>query len=188
MSGGIPKPIREDVLRILKKAQRFINSKDSKKLKNLSDQTIHNTTIFQDTDSLQIAVVVYAISKLLERWGYEGEYADETRKYLGSAQFLLEKDKLEEYRGEMKRLVEFISTSEKDYKLYVEKVIDKAQIKKGSRIYEHGISAARVADLLGIGQWELMSYIGKTRIHDDVGELSGVEQRLKFARSLFGAK
>jgi hypothetical protein len=189
MQGEIPKAVRKDLLQILRKAQRYINSKDSKKLKHLSDFTIHNTSIFQDPDSLSIAVVVYAISKLLERWGFDSEYSEEARNLLGSAQFLLEQDKLKEYRDEVKKLVEFTSTVDKAFKLYVEQVLEKAQIKKGSRLYEHGISAARAADLLGIGQWELMSYIGKTRIHDEPTEVqpeaSGVEQRLNYARSLF---
>ncbi len=186
MEINIPKPAKKSIIQVLKKGQRYINRKDSKKLKHLSDHTIDNASIYQDPDSLTVAVLIYAISKLLERWGFDSEYSEQVRNMLGSAQESLEHDKLEEYKEKMKRISDFTATLDKKYRLYVERVLDKAQIKKGSRLYEHGISAARAADLLGIGRWELMSYIGKTRIHDEDGKVSHVERRLNLARSLFG--
>ena len=70
------------------------------------------------------------------------------------------------------------------------KVINKAKINKGSRIYEHGISIGRTSDLMGISQWELMSYVGKTNI-EDIGEtqkVTSVRKRIAIAKQLFGAK
>ncbi len=185
MKEAVPKAVKKDLVRILKKSQRYINSGDSKKLKSISDDAVHNLTIYQDEDSLSLAVILYAISKLLERWGFDSEHAEQARVLLGSAQFSVEHDEVLEYREKMKNLFEFISTVEKESKIYVEKVIEKAQIKKGSSIYAQGISVARVADLFGIGQWELLNYIGKTRIHDEIEHKSDVAERLRFARSLF---
>ena len=185
MANEIPKAVMKDLLQVLKRAQRYINSQNSKKLKHLSDYTIHNASVFQDSDSLSLAVVVYAISKLLERWGFESEYADEARNLLGSAEFSLEQNNLQEYRDKMKKVFKFTASIEKEFRIYIDHVIEKAQIKKGSRLYEHGISVERAAELLGIGQWELMSYIGKTRIHDEAEVISDAKQRLEFARSLF---
>lgn len=184
----IPKAVKQDILQILKKAQRYINNGNIKRLKHLSDYAIHNMSIFQDPDSLSLAVLIYAASKLLERWGFAGEYAEQTRNFLSSAEFQLEKDNIEGYRDEIRKLSDFLSNIEKQFKLYVEKVMVKGQVKKGSRLYEQGISAARAADLLGIGQWELMSYIGKTRIHDETEPVRDVEQRIKLARELFNKK
>lgn len=185
MDENIPKSVKKDLLQVLKKAQRYINSRHSKKLKHLSDYTIKNASLFQDPDSLSMAVVIYALSKLLERWGFDSEYSEQARNLLGSAHFSLENDRVEEYRDKVKKLFEFTSSIEDKFKLYIDKVIEKAQIKKGSMLYEHGISVSRAAELLNIGQWELMSYIGKTRIHDEPGIISDVEKRLEFARSLF---
>lgn len=181
----MPNSVRKEIVRVLKKAQRNINSGDSKKLKILSDATIHNASVFQDPDSLSVAVIVYAISKLLERWGFESEYADQARNLLGSAQFSLEQNHLDEYRDKMKKVFAFTASVEKEFKLYIDKVIEKARVKKGSRLYERGISAARAAEMLGVGQWELLSYIGKTRINDDAAVSTDVGQRLNLARQLF---
>jgi hypothetical protein len=185
MTEEMQKPLKNEILRILKKSQSYINRGDSTKLKALSDDAIQKTGIFQESDSLSLAVLIYSLSKLLERWGFDGEYAEQARNMLSSAQFALEEDNTELYRGSIKKLSEFAAAVDKEFRIYVQKAIEKAQIKKGSKLYEFGISAARAAELLGIGQWELMSYIGKTRIHDAGKEPSGVEARLKFARYLF---
>lgn len=185
MTDEMPKVVRTDTLAVLKKAQRYINNGDSKKLKHLSEYAIQNTSIFQDKDSLTLAVIMYAISKLLERWGFEGEYPEQIRNYLSSAEFSIEQGNLTDYRDHISKLADFVAAVDKEFRIYVEKVMEKAQIKKGSSLFEHGISVARSADLLGIGQWELLSYIGKTRINDDQEITFDVALRMKFARSLF---
>jgi hypothetical protein len=179
------KAVKKDILTVLKKAQRYINRGEPSMLKKLSDQTIHNAGIFQDKDSLSTAVIIYAASKLLDRWGFESEHAEQIRNLMGSAHFCLSEGRLSDYRDEMKKLFELTASVDKEFRIYIDKVLEKAQIKKGSRLHEHGLSVARAADLLGIGQWELMSYVGKTRMHDEFPTETGVEHRLKFTRSLF---
>jgi hypothetical protein len=181
----IPKSINKEIIRVLKKAQRLINKQDSKSLKMLSEETIKTASIVQDADSISLAVAIYAISKLLERWGYESEHADEIRNQLGSAQFSLEEGQTEEFRKNFKKVFEFIGAVDKRFREYIDKVIEKAEIKKGSRLYEQGISVGRSAELMGIGQWELMSYVGKTRISEEIRQATNVKQRIDFARSLF---
>jgi len=188
MNPEIPKAVRKDLLSVMKKAQRLLNTGKTKQLKHLSDHSIKNITIFQDQDSMGMAVVIYALSKLLERWGVESEYAQQARELLGSAQFSLDQNKVDEYREKMDKLTDFVSTIDQSFKVYVQKVIEKAHIKKGSSLYEYGISAARSAELLGIGPWELMSYVGKTRIHDEPDMTSDTAQRLMYTRSLFIGK
>ena len=77
-----------------------------------------------------------------------------------------------------------ISTIDSKLKLYIGEVITQAEIKKGSKLYAHGISLGRAAEVLGISQWELMFYIGKTKLIDVKGCV-GVRERLNYARSLF---
>src|SRR3989344_1772475 len=71
-------------------------------------------------------------------------------------------------------------------KFYIKEVIDTAKISKGSRLYEHGVSLSKTADLLGVSAYELMSYIGKTGIADvDAPLKNTVRKRLSFTRGLF---
>ncbi len=181
----VPKVVKKSLISLLKSAQRAINKQDIKKLEFLSDTSIHEATIYQDEDSLLLAVLLFAISKLIKREGYESEYPEDLGNYLSGAQFSLEEGNVKEYREKLKRVADFIANTDKQFKIYIEKVIEKAQIKKGSALYEHGISVAHAADLLGIGQWELMSYIGKTKIHDRAKIKARVGEKVRLARALF---
>ena len=78
-----------------------------------------------------------------------------------------------------------ISKLELKFKQYIDEVITRAQIKKGGSVIERGISVARAAALMGIGQWELMSYVGKTNIHEQSLPKLDVMKRLNVARDLF---
>lgn len=184
---GIPEVVRKGMIRILKAAQRAINKRDANRLDLLSERAIQDAAIYQDQDSLSLAVVVLAISKLIKREGEdrETEYPKHLAEYLSSARFSLDEKEFDSYRDKIKKIFEFISTIDKGLKLYIDKVIEKAQVKKGSSLYERGISVARAAELLGIGQWELMSYIGKTKIHDKAEAKNRVGERIRLARNLF---
>ena len=79
-----------------------------------------------------------------------------------------------------------IMDTDQKLKHYIDQVIDFAEVKKGSKIYDHGISLAQTASLLGATQWELMEYLGTTTIEDHFREETSVEKRLQTARKLFG--
>ena len=86
----------------------------------------------------------------------------------------------------IKRFFLIINKIEGKLKLYVQDVINNAKISKGSRLYEHGISLARTAELFGVSAYELMSYVGKTGIADVyTPKKNMLVKRLTMARGLF---
>ena len=89
------------------------------------------------------------------------------------------------FRKSIKEMFSFIRTMDEKIKMYIFEVINQAQIKKGCKLCEHGISIARASEVLGISQWELMHYIGKTTLIDKFSEPVNVLTRLKIARRLF---
>ena len=173
--------VKEDILSVLKDAETFLKSNEILRLKELSDHTIHNSSIFQDEDSITIAVLVYSLSKICERNGNTSRFAALVRH----ARSHLLKDELSRYKQVIKLFARAISDSDSRFSMYVQDVIDKAEIKKGSRLYYHGISLAQAANLLGISQWELMSYVGKTHIIDTYTPIGNVNDRINLARKLF---
>ena len=64
-------------------------------------------------------------------------------------------------------------------------VMSEAQIRKGSKMYDHGISLGQAANVLNISQWELMQYLGATKGADSPYDKSNVVEKLKYARGLF---
>jgi len=60
----------ENLLRILEQSFNAFKSKDSLKLKKLSNETVHTSSLTQDSSNILIAVVIYSLGKLLERENY----------------------------------------------------------------------------------------------------------------------
>lgn len=179
--------VKKDILCILKEALEAFARGDYTELKEISNHTIHDASIYQDEDSLSIAVIIFSLYKIAGR--SEGDGKEACKKIidvLSDAYELLKKGMEEDYRKALKKAFESISKTDRKFGMYVEEVINQAQIKKGSKLYEHGISASRAASLLGISQWELMGYVGKIVMPGAETETFDVRDRVNFAKKLFG--
>ncbi len=183
--------IKEDLLYILNEAIIILKSKEESdiyKLKELSNHTIHNASIFQDQDSISMAVIIYSVYKIVERYGLTSRIYEVVDAYLKRAKRLLDRDDIKGYRKAIHDTFKYISKIDKRLKTFIEEVIEKAKITKGSKVFEHGISLTKAASLLGISEWDLMRYIGKTNIMDVQLPATDVRRRLIFVRRLFGLK
>ena len=68
---------------------------------------------------------------------------------------------------------------------YIKDVFRKAEINKASRIYEHGISMQKTAELLGISIFELAEYAGSTGIGDvNLSITKDIGERIKIAKEI----
>jgi hypothetical protein len=178
--------IKNDILSVLNETQAVLNKEkpDAFLLKKISDHVIHNTSIYQDEDSISIAVLVYSLSKIIERVKNSYNFSQIKQLISDSIEYL-EDDNVESYQDFIRQIFSIIQKLDSKYKFYVEEVIKQASLKKSSRIYEHGISAAKTAQILGVSLWDLYTYLGATNISDQSEDISNVRDRLKFARSLF---
>src|SRR3989338_7551268 len=60
-------PEKNHILKILEEVIMALNEKDNLALKNLSNESVHHASIHQDPDVISITVLIYALSKLIER-------------------------------------------------------------------------------------------------------------------------
>jgi hypothetical protein len=182
---------KEHVIDVLEKAEKAIKQGDVIELKNLSDKTIHSASIYQDPDNVAVAVVLYALSKIIERERYQ-EYKDWDifqKAYevsIKRAIIALKKDDIEEYRQHIAEIRKAVKTLGGNFKKHMELVFRKAQINKASRLYEHGLSAEKTAKILGITLWELNQYVGQTGIADvNLAYTKELDDRIKLAENIF---
>jgi len=177
--------IKKDIISLLELTEQALNKKDEMALKELSNHTIHNASIFQDKNSITIAVVVYALFKVMNRMSL---VEPRIVTLINKAKQALQKSKTQQYEKLIKKLLNEISSIDKKMNLYIQKIINEAEIKKGSKLYEHGISLAQTANLIGVSQWEMMKYIGNTNIADKFDEDINVMTRINHTRRLFNLK
>jgi len=183
--------VKRAILRVLREIQPYVKNLNAAKLKDMSSLTIANGSIYQDEDSISIAVVTYALSKIIERvhlkkpehWKNFHQHILDNLNY---AKNHLTKNKTMQYRNAIKNLFSTINQLDSKLALYIQEVVEKSKIKKGTSLYEHGISIARVCELLDICNWELMDYVGKTQISDSEKDITSALSRLKLTKKMFG--
>lgn len=183
--------LKEVMLESLEEAQAAFAAIDSNKLKSISDYTLHYAGIFQDPYSVSIAIIIYSLAKIVEKKKIRSDkdwarFKAETLKNLKEASAALEKDKLDKYLAELKELLASIGKVDATFGNYVTEAIEKAKIKKGYAVYEHGLSVGRAAELMGVSPWELMDYLGQTKLVDEMPMLTKpISERLAVTRKIF---
>ncbi len=178
---------KENILRIFEETKEAIKKEDIVKIKELSNQTVHTASITQDPDNIAVAVIVYSLSKIIER-KYSG--ADNFYKTIISAIdnsiIAIKKNDEKKFKENLELVRKSINKLSGDLKKYIQDVFRKASINKASKIYEHGISMEKTAKLLGITMFELAGYAGQTEISDvREGITFDVRLRIKLAMEMF---
>ena len=181
----------DNVLRILKESRIALESRDSYKLKSLSDQTIHAATIYQDADNVVVAVLVYSLAKIIERESYrrmEGWdfFYNILIKNLDLGISSLEKKDYDKFLEAMGKIRNSLNQIEGDLSNYIKDIFYKAEINKAFKLYEHGLSSEKTASILGVSLWDLAGYIGQSTVSEShFNEAIPVKDRIKLAESFF---
>ncbi len=186
----IPKEEVEHQISVLYETINALSQKNSLTLMNLSNQTLHCSVNYQNQGSLDIAVILYTLSKIIERKDYEKIKRWDTLVDKISALFNLtiialkqnNQEKYEEYLAKVR--VMLTNTPNKELKRYLSEVMKKASINKASRIYEHGLSLEKSAKISGLTQWELSEYANQRKPEIQPRQLNE-KQRAKIALEFF---
>lgn len=180
----------EHVIAVLTEARDALTSEDAPKLRELSNQTIHCASYIQDSGSITLAVVMYSLSKIIERSDHERlkNWSSFVKKCLSWMQLAIRalqennQQAYEKYLGEARRSLMTVSPN---LRLYIQDVLRKASINKASRIYEHGVSLGKTAQLLGVTQWELAEYAGQKKAEEQGYHTFDIKKRAAMALEFF---
>ena len=183
---------KENILRIFKATKEAIKKEDVIRLKELSNQTIHTASISQDPDNITVAVIIYSLSKIIERKKYQeypgwNEFHKTIILAINNSIIALKKNDEKKFKENLGLVRKAINKLSGKLKIYIKDVFRKASINKASRIYEHGISMEKTAKLLGITMFDLANYAGQTGISDvPLSKTLDVKSRIKLAMEMFG--
>lgn len=154
------------IIEVLTRARYALEQEDTKQLRELSDKTIHSASVYQHTDYILVATIIYTLSKIIERkdkiniknWN---QFIKEISNLLSLATISIQKGKHSQFIKFLSKTKYYIENSSNDIKPFIEELLRKASINKASKVYEHGISLAKTTKLLGVTPWELSEYIGE---------------------------
>lgn len=184
---------KENILKILEGTKDSIQKGDSATIKNLSNQTTNTAALTHDADNIAIAVIVYSLSKLLEKQDYQKlpgwqEFYNTILKCIDKTIISIKDNDETQIKLNIDCLRNSLVKVSGSLKKQIQDVFRKASINKASKIYEHGISMEKTAKLLGITMFELANYAGQK---EEVAEAPiikniDVKSRIKLAMELFG--
>ncbi len=181
-----------DVLsELLGKSAIAVRNRDVLELRRLSDYAIQYSGAHQEEDVVSLAVIIFALSKNIERQVDErsNKRYDQISELMERAQRYLGMEDHDRYKQKMRDILAQIDQLDDHLASHVVEVIRQARIKKGSKLFEQGISLRRAAELLGISTWELMSYVGHTQIIDQTTPATiRAKDRLRTAMNIFGVR
>jgi hypothetical protein len=151
-------------------------------LKKLSNSLAEDISLFHDQDSISIAVLTYSIYKIFNK------NKDLEKRQLICLIKTAEKtiDIEPQFRNSIRLLFDQIKKYDNNIDTNMIKIIKHAQIKRGLKVYEHGISIGGASEIMGISRWNLMDYVGNYDIIDkDSNMRIDQKARLEFTRGLF---
>lgn len=182
---------RQHLIDLLSKAKESLEQQDGSKLKDLSDQTIHSASVYQHTDFVLVAVITYALSKILERKerlplkNWQG-FVKEISNFLSISIGALQRNKQKLFVITLEKTKHYLQNYSEITKPIIQELLRKASINKASKIYEHGISMAKTTKILGVTPWELTEYIGeKESPHNNINKTIDIKDRIKMTMEFF---
>lgn len=183
---------RENILKIFKGTKEAVLREDPAKIKNLSNQTNNSVALTNDPDNIAAAVIIYALSKILERPGYRNmsgwdKFYDTYTRTIDKIIDSIKRGDDKAYRDNVGIIREAIEKISGKLKEYIQDVFRKASINKASKLYEHGISMETTAKLLGVTIFELAEYSGQSEYNSEMPQTNtfDVRQRIKLAMDMF---
>ncbi|MCD6576052.1 MAG: hypothetical protein J7K73_02750 [Nanoarchaeota archaeon] len=181
----------EDLLNTLREIKAALELRDAPKLKELSDHTIHCSSIYKDKRAIYIAMITYSLSKILEKSEVQRQHSEELEDFMkgmdenfGALITFLENRDFEKFSKAIVSMLKEISEFDTSFGRYVEDVLEFAKVQKGAKMYEHGLSLSSVAEMLGVSKWDLMKKVGETKFHEELQTPKDIRERFRKLKQL----
>ena len=182
------KEVKKEILKILSRAIEILEvreKKDIEELKALSDQAVEGVALYKNLDLISISVLIYSLYKIVE--SMPAEDYQTILEELAYAKENLEKDKLGRYNKSIKAMFDLVRKSDTKVKEHLQDVMQAARIKKGMILLQKGLSMGQAAGLMGLSNWDLQQYAGRTVVLEQHYEAKPAKERLLMALKIFGA-
>ncbi|MBS3127163.1 hypothetical protein J4228_03290 [Candidatus Woesearchaeota archaeon] len=179
--------VKKELLYDLAEAIRILEEreeKDVEELKTLSDHAIDDVALHKDLDVVSITVLIYSLYKVISQM--EKQDYDDLLTELKDARKNLEQGNLGKYNRSVKTLFDIVRRSSDKIKEHLQDVMHAARIKKGTALLQRGLSIGQAAGLMGLSNWDLQHYAGKTTSLEQHKEKISASKRLGKALKIFG--
>ncbi len=183
MKEAIKKEILYDVgkaVDILKVREK----KDIEELRILSEHAIEDIAVEKDLELVSVSVLLYSLYKVaasMDLNDYKNIIAE-----LESVKKSLQQNQFGRYNRSMKTIFEIIRRCNVKIGEHLQDVLHAARIKKGTSLLQRGLSIGQAAGIMGLNNWDLQQYAGKSAAFEEHHEGVRADKRVQLALRLFG--
>lgn len=171
---------------------KALKERDALELKRLSNEFIERAAVEEDETLVDLSLIAYALYKMLSKLHFRER--PEWDEFLRDVELDLEEAAKLGDKADLKSILEKdiirdIRELNESFGNYVSDVVDMARIKQASRIYARGLSLSKALAMTHADRFEVLQYIGETRIHDRpfTSTLSVVD-RYRLAKKALGGE
>lgn len=179
--------IVKEILEILSKTINILEVKEEKdieELKGLSDRAVEGVALYKNLDMISVTVLVYSIYKIAK-----DITPKDYQEILGGLRFAkdsLDRRNLGRYNKSIKQVYDIVRKCNAKVKEHLQDVMHAAKIKKGNVLLQKGLSLGQAAGLMGLSNWDLQQYAGKTTVIEPHREAVPAKKRMITALKIFG--
>ena len=168
-----------------KKIKIAFKDRNVKFLKKIQYECIEHMAIEFNHNIFNLAIICYMLSKMISKPRYW-----QTRSisgYLNKIEKSLD-DIIKNANNERKvskilqDIMDTVMNLDVKDKRYLYNLIEGAKVKIGSSLYAKGMTLGVASDLSGAEKNEIMEYVGKTTIHENIKEPIDIKERMKKVR------
>jgi len=178
--------VKKEILYDIRKTIEIFEKKEEKdvrELRELSNHAIEDVALHKDLDMISITVMIYSLYKSLHC--IKDDDYDNLLTNLSRAEKSLTNNQFGAYNRNIRAIFGIIHSCSKEVKKHLQDVMQAARIKKGATLLEKGLSIGQAAGLMGLSNWDLQEYAGKTTALETPREKVPATKRLKTAFNLF---
>jgi len=181
--------VRTEIINLLSQSFDILKirkEEDVEKLKELSDKGIGTVALYKDLDLISITVMVYSLHKIIttispKDYPFLLKDLEKAKNSLANKNFTL-------YNKSIKLIYQIIHKSDAKVKDHLSDVLHAARIKKSAVLLSKGLSIGQAAGLMGLSNWDLQQYAGKTTTFEQHHETIRADKRITNAFKIFGVK
>ena len=178
--------IKKEILYDLSQAVTILQqreNKDVEELRALSDHGIEDVAVHKNLDLISVTVLIYSLYKIVATIP-DKDYQN-ILKEIQNAKSSLERNQFGRYNSNIKNLFQLVKKSNTKVKVHFQDVMEAAKIKKSAALFEKGLSIGQAAGLMGLSNWDLQAYAGKTMALEQHDENFPAAKRMLVALKLF---
>ncbi|MBR9683155.1 hypothetical protein GOV03_01305 [Candidatus Woesearchaeota archaeon] len=178
--------VKKEILELLSKTISILEVKEPKdveELKALSNHAVEGVALHKDLDMISVTVLVYSLYKIAKNMTPQD--CQGVLKDLRMAKTSLEQGNLGKYNHGIKLLYSLVRKCNAKVKEHLQDVMQAAKIKKGTVLLQKGLSLGQAAGLMGLSNWDLQQYAGKTMVIETHHEAVPAKKRMATALKIF---